>query len=130
MIMKNNQKFNTQRKFYLIMTILTAAVIFYASTIETTAGVPSGLNLAMVYHFGVFFMFTFFLTLTVINHDSNLTRTLSIILLISLIYAFTDELHQLFVPGRFASLKDILTDITGSVFALVPIVLLRKLKKV
>lgn len=128
--MKNNQKFNTQRKFYLIMTILTAAVIFYASTIETTAGVPSGLNLAMVYHFGVFFMFTFFLTLTVINHDSNLTRTLSIILLISLIYAFTDELHQLFVPGRFASLKDILTDITGSVFALVPIVLLRKLKKV
>lgn len=128
--MKNNQKFNTQRKFYLIMTLLTAAVIFYASTIETKAGVPSGFNLAMIYHAGVFFMFTFFLTLTVINHDSNLTRTLSIILLISIIYAFTDELHQLFVPGRFASLKDILVDLTGSVFALVPIALLRKLKRV
>lgn len=112
------------------MTILTAAVIFYASTIVTTAGVASGFNLAMFYHFGIFFMFTFFLTLTAINQDSDLTRTLSIIILISLVYAFTDEIHQLFVPGRFASLKDILIDLTGSVFALIPIGMLRKLKKV
>ena len=72
-------QFDTKRKFYLAMTILTAAVIFYASTIETTAGVPSGFNLAMFNHFGAFFMFTFFLTLTVINRDSNLTKTLSIL---------------------------------------------------
>lgn len=123
-------KFDNKRKFYLIMTVLTAAVIFYASTIVTTAGVASGFNLAMFYHFGIFFMFTFFLTLTAINQDSDLTRTLSIIILISLVYAFTDEIHQLFVPGRFASLKDILIDLTGSVFALIPIGMLRKLKKV
>lgn len=39
-------------------------------------------------------------------------------LLVSLLYAISDELHQLFVPGRQASLGDIFIDMAGVITAL------------
>jgi VanZ family protein len=39
--------------------------------------------------------------------------------IISIIYALLDELHQMFVPGRYASLEDILLDVVGVVLATV-----------
>ncbi len=107
------KKFDKKRIFYLIMTFLTAAEIFLFSTIKTTAGAPSGLNLATFYHFGVFFMFSFFLFLTIKDKKIS-NKIVLIILLISLIYAISDEFHQLFVPGRVAGIKDIIVDFAGS----------------
>ncbi|MDI1321017.1 MAG: VanZ family protein, partial [bacterium] len=39
-------------------------------------------------------------------------------LLLAAVYAATDEFHQSFVPGRTASLGDVLIDITGAFVAL------------
>ena len=36
-------------------------------------------------------------------------------LFISLLYSFFDEFHQMFVPGRFASLQDLILNFTGIV---------------
>ncbi len=37
-------------------------------------------------------------------------------LLICALYAVSDEIHQIFVPGRGAQVKDVLIDISGAVF--------------
>jgi len=40
------------------------------------------------------------------------------VLIISIVYAASDEFHQLFVPGRSSTIKDILTDLIGILFAI------------
>ena len=128
-ILKMKRKFNQTKLFYLFMTLLIAVTIFYASSIQTTAGVPSGLNLATLYHFGIFFVFTFFLTLTLLNKKLN-SKTILIVLLLSLIYALSDEFHQLFVVGRIFSPVDILIDFTGSVFSILFLKIFERFKKI
>lgn len=44
-------------------------------------------------------------------------KSLSRAILISLFYAFTDEIHQLFVPGRGGQLKDVAIDSVGILLA-------------
>jgi hypothetical protein len=39
-------------------------------------------------------------------------------LAVTVLYAFSDEYHQSFVPGRFCSLADVLIDATGACAAL------------
>jgi len=39
-------------------------------------------------------------------------------LLICMIYAISDEIHQLFIPGRGAHLTDVIIDIFGSIFGI------------
>jgi len=122
------KKISKEKIFYIVMTILIAIAIFLFSNIPTPIGEKTGLNLATIYHFGVFFMFTFFLTLSLINKKLS-NKTILIIFLISLIYAISDEFHQLFVPGRFCSIKDVLVDSTGSLFSFLILKVPEKLNK-
>ncbi len=123
------KRLEKKRKFFLFMTLIIAIVIFLFSSIPSFPfAEKAGFNLATFYHFGVFFMFTFFLSLTLINKKIN-NKMILIILLISLIYSISDEFHQLFVPGRFASIKDILIDFTGSLFSVLSIKSLEKFNK-
>lgn len=41
-----------------------------------------------------------------------------IVLLICGFYAMSDEIHQVFVPGRSSELRDIIIDLTGAVFGI------------
>ena len=45
-------------------------------------------------------------------------KSAALALTICLLYAATDEFHQAFVPGRSASVRDILIDTTGAALAL------------
>jgi VanZ family protein len=47
--------------------------------------------------------------------------------LLAVIYAATDEFHQSFTPGRYASLMDVGIDALGAFLGLVPVVLWRRL---
>lgn len=40
-------------------------------------------------------------------------------MLISIVYAVTDEVHQLFVPGRYGDVLDVVADATGAALALI-----------
>ena len=123
------KRLGKERIFYILMTILVAVLIFLCSTIRTGAGEKTGLNLATLYHFGVFFMFTFFLTLSLKKSKLD-TKTILMSLLLSLAYAISDEFHQLFVVGRFASAKDVLIDFGGSIFSVLVLLLAEKLRKI
>ena len=111
------------------MTILTAMVIFLFSNISSPIGEKTGFNLASLYHFGVFFTFTFFLFLSLKNKRTS-SKTIITILLISLAYAFSDELHQFFVPGRFCSIKDVMIDFAGSILAVLTLKTTEKFNKI
>ena len=108
-----------KRLIPLMITIVLAIEIFLFSNITTTAGAGKGLNLSTLYHFGIFFMFTFFLLITIKGKEKLNIKYLLITILFSIFYAITDEFHQLFVPGRVASLKDILIDNIGSLCSII-----------
>jgi len=111
------------------MTLLVALEIFLFSSISTPIGERTTFNIATLYHFSVFFMFTFFLSLTLINKKIS-NKIIIIILLISLIYSILDEFHQIFVMGRFCSFKDVIIDFAGSFFSVLIIKTLDKFNKI
>ena len=44
-------------------------------------------------------------------------KTIPIAIIITVLYGISDEIHQIFVPGRHFAILDILTDSAGILFA-------------
>lgn len=113
------------RTFTGIMTLVIALEIFLFSTIKTTAGTNTEINLALFYHLGIFFVFTFFLFLTIKGKEDIKIKYIIWTLIIALVYAISDEVHQLFVPGRVASIRDVLIDLIGITTAIISNLIIR-----
>jgi len=66
-------------------------------------------------HFVVFGIFSILLYRSLIRAESNLIRlnAFKFSVLFSSLYGALDEIHQLFVPGRFASVGDWIADSLG-----------------
>lgn len=111
------------------MAILVAIIIFLFSNIPINIESKHQSILSMMYHFGIFFMFTFFLSLALKSNKFD-KKIIVIIILLSLIYAISDEIHQLFIMGRIADTKDVLVDMAGSLFALLTLKTLEKFNKI
>lgn len=119
---------NTQtRLLYLLATILWAGLIFYLSSIpDLSSGLPTWQDLILrkVAHIFVFFMFAYLLA-----HSLNRAQRhyLLFVIIVGVLYAFIDEVHQLSVMGRQGSARDILFDSIGIFLAV--FIYLRKTKK-
>lgn len=119
---------NTQtRLLYLMATVLWAGVIFYLSAVpDLKSGLPSlqDLILRKIGHVFVFFMFAYLLA-----HSLNRVQRhyLLFVIIVGVLYAFIDEVHQLSVIGRQGSACDILIDSIGVFLAV--FIYLRKTKK-
>lgn len=100
--------------FSWLAVILLAIIIFYVSSL-TLYGAPKTKILSILYHFSAFFWFAFFLSLALISGKKKNLIILAVIL--AVIYAVSDEVHQLFVPNRNFSISDILTDSAGILLA-------------
>ena len=50
--------------------------------------------------------------------DFNPRNIFALAILISFSFAFSDEVHQYFVPGRFSEIKDLASDSIGFVFGI------------
>ena len=106
--------------------ILWMALIFYLSS---KTDLPSVTNYfwEFIYkksgHLFVYFILTLIWIWT-------LTRDrLKNSILLSFAYAYTDEIHQLFVPGRTGLLRDVYIDLLGILLAVLSFFLLNKWKK-
>lgn len=99
----------------IILIILVALEILYFSSIPGGhPGTGGGITgIATIYHFVVFFLFGFFLLISIIGNKKIKINYMVIALVISIIYAVLDEVHQMFVPFRSPSIRDILTDTAG-----------------
>jgi VanZ family protein len=108
--------FEKHNKISWMITIIGAILIFYISslTFEASSG---GINIfSILYHILAFFCFSFFLFISLLNGRKNYLLFV-FGMLVSLIYGFFDEFHQLFVPGRYFSIFDIFLDFVGILFA-------------
>lgn len=115
----------------IILTILIAIIIFYISSLQfTQSSNSSTFSYATIYHLGIFFLLGFFLTMAVKGKKKINFKIILITLGISVIYGISDEVHQLFVPSRVASIKDVAIDIAGSFFAIIFNFKLEKTKRV
>jgi len=66
------------------------------------------------------------LSLHAIDEEKNQAMTWMIkALLICVLYAMSDEFHQLYVPGRSGEMKDVLLDSTGSLVGIIGYFLVR-----
>ncbi|MEZ7736260.1 VanZ family protein [Gemella sanguinis] len=66
-----------------------------------------------------FWSFIYFANLLIKDINNNKTIRVSIASLIfSMFYAITDEIHQLFVPGRDGNIKDVALDTCGAFFGI------------
>lgn len=57
----------------------------------------------------------------------NINKKYPLAFLICVIYAISDEIHQLFVPGRAGQVRDVLIDSAGSLLGIIIVMALEKL---
>ena len=69
----------------------------------------------------------FYLNLIQFPKLNSHPKKLLLSILFSFLYAITDEIHQIFVPGRSAQLRDVLIDTLGASFGAIIIYLIIKL---
>lgn len=104
--------------FTFFMLLLMGIEIFYISSIPGSAGGGKFPLIPPIYHFSVFFLFSFFLFFSIKGKKETKPRHAIFALFLSLIYAISDEFHQSFVPMRSPSLEDIFIDLTGISFSI------------
>ena len=113
------QWFEKHNKISWVITIFIAIIIFYLSSQTFPQGAPGPefpLK-AIIYHFFAFFFFNAFLMISIIKGKKQNKKLILITIFISILYAFSDEFHQYFVPGRSSTISDVLIDTTGILFA-------------
>ncbi len=103
---------------YWIPVILYILFIFYLSSLQNPVikvSESSGIkfyNIPMyIYHIVEFSLLSYLMWRALKNSHSRHPQFYAVLL--SIAYAFSDELHQLFVPGRIFSLIDFSFDILG-----------------
>lgn len=108
-----------KRKRYIsvFISILLVFQIFMLSSIPGSSIRTGGINFSILYHFCAFFLLTFFLLLSFKEGKKIKLKEIVFSIIICLIFAALDEIHQLFVPLRSCSLDDLLTDSSGSLLA-------------
>ncbi|MBI5874232.1 MAG: VanZ family protein [Candidatus Omnitrophica bacterium] len=95
---------------------LYAALIFYFSCLPGKC-IPEPIPLSdKVFHYLEYFPFGLLLTRAFSRTLIHLSlRSLLLIVFVVLLYALSDEIHQLFVPDRFFSFLDMFVDVLGGV---------------
>jgi VanZ family protein len=77
-------------------------------------------------HFGEYLVLGLLVLNGLICSNISIPKTTLLALLICVLYAVSDEIHQLFIPGRSGQVSDVLLDSIG---ALVGILLMSAIKK-
>lgn len=117
----------SRKTFFTSLAVLWAGVIFVGSSIpgSTLPAAPS--VVPFVVHLVEYFILGMVVVSTLYHfHDAEHVRDT---LLIGMLYAFTDEVHQLFVVGRHFDVRDLLVDLLGIALGTTLVVVIRKRKR-
>lgn len=105
---------------YWLPVLLYAVLIFSISSIPGP-NLPKNLILSdYILHALEYLPFGFLMYRAVKNTKSNfsLVKIFCFSVLLVFLYAASDEFHQLFIPGRYASLVDFLSDGIGAIIGI------------
>ncbi len=127
--MKNK---STLKKIYftvsLIIVIALLVLIFYLShengedSTQTSGWFTTLINFLLPFpvsesvvrtlaHFSEFACLSFFMNNLFVSYKDKLTPVIACAL--SFVYAITDEIHQIFIPGRACQFQDMMVDLAG-----------------
>ncbi len=99
--------------FYWVPIVFYSAIIFWLSSRTAVLEMPGHLD--KILHFIEYFIFAFLLWRAIARECfwSFKARTAIGVALIASAYGASDEFHQMFVPGRSASIRDWFADVAG-----------------
>lgn len=80
-------------------------------------------------HFSVYLILGICVLRALLLYERTMRSRFCIALLYCFIYACTDEFHQYFVPGRAASIWDVLIDTSGALMGSLIVILTFRLKR-
>lgn len=146
-------KFNIKILVSCLLVLMWMAVIFLLSAQDGTSSgdlshaftdwllsflramLPNSIFESIDWHFlmrkSAHFLAYFILSLLIFNATqlSSFSKKNAILftLIISILYAISDEIHQMFVPGRGPAVKDVLIDSSGAILGIVIYLLLSKM---
>jgi len=118
-------EFLEKRKIWMVYIPLTIywLILFTATSIPVerlpSLGLTDKLN-----HFIAYFVLAFLLKLTLIFQRKSrflFEKAPYVTGIICMLYGAFDELHQMFIPGRFAETLDWLADLSGAMVGIVTI---------
>ena len=116
---------------FLLATLVYCAVVFWLSSISSFP-VPSPFSFFdKIVHF---FLFAGLSTLVALGlhrarHRYSVKMLILIPILFSILYGFSDEIHQLSVPWRNFSAGDLAADASGAMAAAVILLLVNRVRK-
>lgn len=79
-------------------------------------------------HFTAYFILGLLVMTAIRQHDNSYYKSILLTLVICVIYAASDEMHQLFIPGRSGEIKDVLIDSSGATIGIGFYLLVSKLR--
>ena len=156
--MRKKRKKNVKKSIFAIMLVLWMAFIFSmscenAEKSSNTSGQTIEIVLSMVPDFEkqpeevkeevveslqfvtrksahfIAYMILGILASGLIFQYENIKKKYQISFLICVLYAISDEIHQLFVPGRAGQVRDVLIDSAGSLLGIVLVMIFMKFLK-
>lgn len=106
------KKFDQDLQAKIILTLITALGIFLFSSIPGSESTGTQIKiLPILYHFIAFTIFGFLLFSSIKQEPTK--KHLFIAIAIATLYGILDEVHQIFVPLRDPTIKDVATDFIG-----------------
>ncbi len=120
---------------YWAPPLLYMALIFVISSLkQPQLPMPKfgWLTIDKIYHFIEYGILSVLLTIAFVNASPKwfpASRIWVAAALISILYGASDEIHQMFVPGRFATIADWVSDVIGSIAGVVGVYFYYKRKK-
>ena len=124
-----NRKWKKVDFLKIIPAILIAGVIIYFSSLPNPlpplpGGIPSALDINTILHMCEFAGLAFFVAFGFLRK-----LKLYYLLIITILFAFLDEVHQYFVPNRFYDIYDIIVDSIGVILGFLAYIILLNLIK-
>ncbi len=107
--------FEKHSKLSWTITILIAMTIFYISSLTFLPAKPGFNWQSIAYHFYAFLFLSAFLLISSTKGKNK--KFIFPVIIFLIFYAITDEIHQLFVPGRTCAFSDVLINSAGILFA-------------
>ncbi len=104
--------------------------LFYCVLIFTLSAQPSvGTSHDKLAHFAAYAVMAFLFARAWATRSGQVWKIVGFAFFISTFYGVSDEIHQKFVPGRHASVEDVMADALGAIFGGLVYVALTRLSK-
>jgi len=116
--MGNLSSFLAKRSFLVVHlpAILMAVLIFTVSSIPRLQPPQIGIEFEdKIAHFIEYFIFSVLVYRSFMTCRKNSREALLLTIIFVSVFSAADELHQMFIPGRFAEVIDFIADVSGAV---------------